>query len=175
MSDTHPTLVKVCAEQTGDEKAIYDLTKRAFAPMPFSDGDEQDLVNRLRDHNALAISLVAKRADQIVGHIAFSPAFPDDGKAGWYALGPVSVEPSLQKSGVGSQLIHHGLDMLRERSNAGCILAGNPNYYKRFGFVVVPECCPDGEPSEYYQMIWFHGERPQQIISFHKLFHTETS
>ncbi|MEP2988048.1 MAG: N-acetyltransferase [Parasphingorhabdus sp.] len=173
MREALASFVKVDAEQVGDEKAIYDLTERAFAPMPFSDGDEQDLINALRDHGALTISLVAKHEDKIIGHIAFSPAFPDDGSTGWYALGPVSVEPDVQKSGVGSQLIHKGLDMLRARGAAGCILVGNPEYYKRFGFEVVSKSCPDGEPSEYYQMIWFHGEKPEQVIGFHKLFHPE--
>ena len=43
------TDVNIRPEQPGDEAAIYDLTKRAFAPMPFAGGDEQDLVNALRD------------------------------------------------------------------------------------------------------------------------------
>lgn len=175
MRDNLASNIEVRAEQAGDAKAIYGLTERAFAPMPFSDGNEQDLVNMLRDHAALTISLVAKREDEIVGHIAFSPAFPEDGSAGWFALGPVSVEPESQKKGVGSQLIRKGLNMLRERKAKGCILVGNPSYYKRFGFEVAPESCPDGEPSEYYQMISFHGEKPAQVVDFHKLFHADVN
>ena len=34
-------------EQPGDEAVIYDLVERAFAPMPFSDGKEQDLIDAL--------------------------------------------------------------------------------------------------------------------------------
>ena len=33
------------AEAPGDEAAIYNLIAQAFAPMPFADGDEQDLVD----------------------------------------------------------------------------------------------------------------------------------
>ncbi|GAB5487337.1 MAG: N-acetyltransferase [Parasphingorhabdus sp.] len=175
MHETPATSVDVVPEQAGDEKAISDLTERAFTPMPFSEGDEQGLINVLRDHDALTISLVAKQDDKIVGHIAFSPAFPDDGSDGWYTLGPVSVEPELQKMGVGSQMIRKGLNMLQDRNANGCILIGNPEYYRRFGFEAAPESCPDGEPAEYYQMIWFGDEKPQQVIGFHKLFHAETN
>jgi len=173
MSDPNSTEAKVRPEQAGDKQTIYDLTERAFAPMPYSDGDEQDLINALRDAGALEISLVAERENQIVGHVAFSPAFPDDGASGWYALGPVSVEPGLQNQGVGSLLIRQGLGMLKDCEAAGCILVGNPDYYKRFDFEVVSDSCPDGQPAEYYQMIWFGDERPQQVIGFHKLFHVE--
>jgi putative acetyltransferase len=175
MRENLASTLEVRAEHAGDEKAIYDLTERAFAPMPFSQGNEQDLVNMLRDHDALTLSLVAKQYDKIAGHIAFSPAFPDDGSDGWFALGPVSVEPESQKLGVGSQLIRHGLNILRERDAIGCILVGNPDYYERFGFEAAPESCPDGEPSEYFQMIVFQGQKPEQIIHFHKLFHAEAS
>ena len=47
-------------ERRGDVRAIYDLTKRAFAPMPFAGGNEQDLINIVRDAGALSISLVAE-------------------------------------------------------------------------------------------------------------------
>ena len=175
MPEALATSVEIGPEQAGDEKAIYELTERAFAPMEYSEGDEQDLIDALRDHDALTISLVARQEGKIIGHIAFSPAFPDDGSDGWYALGPVSVEPQSQTMGVGSQLIRKGLSLLQEREAIGCILVGNPDYYGRFGFEVVPECCPDGEPSEYYQMILFQGEKPGQVIGFHKLFHEEAN
>ncbi len=60
-------------ETAADERAIFQLTKRAFAPMPFSAGDEQHLINALRNSGALAISMVAVQGDRVVGHIAFSP------------------------------------------------------------------------------------------------------
>ncbi len=175
MPEALATSVEIGPEKAEDKKAIYDLTERAFAPKPFSEGDEQDLINALRDHDALTISLVAKHDNKLVGHIAFSPAFPDDGSDGWYALGPVSVEPESQKFGVGSQLIHKGLNMLQDRNAHGCILIGNPDYYKRFGFEAAPDSCPDGEPSEYFQMIAFQGKKPEQIIYFHELFHAEAN
>ncbi len=161
-------------ETPDDHAAIYDLTKRAFAPMPYAGGDEQDLINQLRDAGALTISLVAELDGRIVGHVAFSPAFAEDGAEGWYALGPVSAEPELKHQGIGSTVIKAGLAMLRERDAAGCVLVGNLAYYSRFGFQPFPELCPKGEPAEYFQILPLRSAEPNMVVAFHPLFHGET-
>jgi putative acetyltransferase len=157
-------------EASGDYATIYDLTKRAFAPMPFAAGDEQDLINQLRDAGALVISLVAELNGKIVGHVAFSPAFAADGSEGWYTLGPVSAEPELKHRGIGKALINAGLAMLRERDAAGCVLVGNPAYYARFGFKLFPALAPGGEHAEYYQILPMRATEPSVVVSFHPLF-----
>jgi putative acetyltransferase len=160
-------------EKPGDYAAIYDLTKRAFAPMPYADGDEQDLINQLRDAGALVISLVAELEGRVVGHVAISPAFPADGSDGWYALGPVSAEPELKHQGIGSAIISAGIDMLRARDAAGCVLVGNPAYYSRFGFLSFANLCPDGEPAEFYQILPLRIAEPNAVVAFHPLFHSD--
>jgi putative acetyltransferase len=162
-------------ETTVDHAAIYDLTKRAFAPMPYAGGDEQDLINKLRDAGALAISLVAEQNGRVVGHIAFSPAFAADGSDGWFTLGPVSAEPELKHQGIGSAIINAGLNMLRERDAAGCVLVGNPAYYSRFGFLPFPELCPAGEPAQFYQMLPLRISQPTAVVGFHPLFHGDAA
>jgi putative acetyltransferase len=160
-------------EAPDDHGAIYDLTKRAFAPMPYAGGDEQDLINKLRDAGALSISLVAELGGRIVGHVAFSPAFAADGSEGWYALGPVSAEPEMKHQGIGSAIINAGLKMLRERDAAGCVLVGNPAYYSRFGFLPFPALAPEGEPAEYFQILPMLIAEPNVVVGFHRLFHSE--
>lgn len=154
-------------ETARDHAAIYDVTKRAFAPMPYSDGDEQDVIDRLRAAGALAISLVAERDGVVVGHVAFSPAFAADGSGGWFALGPVSVEPGLQRQGVGKMLINAGVQMLRERDAAGCVLVGNPKYYSRFGFKPFPDLAPDGQPAEFFMILPLRVTAPRVVVGFH--------
>lgn len=158
-------------EKTGDHAAIYDITKRAFAPMPYAAGDEQDLINKLRDAGALALSLVAEKDGVVVGQVTFSPAFAADGSAGWYALGPVAVEPELKHQGIGGQMIRAGIAWLRGQDAAGCALVGNPAYYGRFGFMPFPELAPEGEPAEYFQILPLRVEKPDVVIGFHPLFH----
>ncbi len=158
-------------ESRNEYGAIHDLTQRAFAPMPFAAGDEQTLIGLLRDAGALSLSLVAEQAGVVVGHVAFTPATAANGAPGWYALGPVSVEPALQRAGIGSRLINAGLNTLRAWDAAGCILTGNPAYYRRFGFVVTPQLCPPEETPAYFMVLPMRVASPASVISFHPLFH----
>ena len=164
------TALIIRPERADDRAAIHDLTRRAFAPMPFAAGDEQDLIDQLRDAGALTISLVAERDGIIVGHAAFSPAFAADRSPGWYALGPISVEPECQRQGIGRSLIAQGVDLLVQRNAAGCVLVGNPAYYSRFGFLPFPHLCPANEPPEYFQILPLGSPQPDTIIGFHPLF-----
>ncbi|QJB68686.1 GNAT family N-acetyltransferase [Parasphingorhabdus halotolerans] len=165
--------IAIRPETPADHAAIYDITKRAFAPMPYSDGDEQDLIDRLRNASALAISLVAEQDGAVVGQVTFTEAFAADGSDGWYALGPVAVEPELQSRKIGAQLIEAGIALLCERGAAGCVLVGNPAYYGRFGFKPFPELCPKGEPTESFQILPLGVAGPSAVISFHPLFHSD--
>lgn len=158
-------------ERADDSAAIYDVTKRAFAPMPFAAGNEQDLIDALRKKGALALSLVAEKDGCVVGQISFSPAFTADGSPGWFALGPVSVEPALKHQGIGSQLINAGIAWLRKQGAAGCVLVGNPAYYSRFGFKPFPALTPEGEPPEYFQILPLLVQEPDVVVGFHPLFH----
>ena len=157
-------------ERADDHAAIHDVTQRAFAPMPYADGDEQLLIGKLRDAGALALSLVAESDGVVVGQVTFSPAFAADGSPGWYALGPVSVEPTLKHQGIGGQLIRAGIAWLQDQDAAGCVLIGNPAYYSRFGFRVFSELAPAGMPAEYYQMLPLGVAQPNVVVSFNQLF-----
>jgi predicted N-acetyltransferase YhbS len=157
-------------EARGDEPAIREVTFAAFEPMPFSDGDEHIVVDKLRAASGLAISLVAEIGGRIVGHVAFSSATASDGAPGWYALGPVSVLPAWQRHGIGSSLIRRGLRELEEAGAAGCILVGNPGYYRRFDFALAPDVAPPGQPVEYFQLKLLCGPPPTGQVFFHAAF-----
>lgn len=158
-------------ERPDDYAAIFDITKRAFAPMPFADGDEQELIGKLRDAGALALSLVAEMDNEVVGQITLTPAFAADGSAGWYTLGPIAVAPDLQGQGVGGKLIAAGVAWMCEQKAFGCALVGNPAYYSRFGFLPFPALAPPGEPAEYYQILPLAVAVPNIVVGFHPLFH----
>lgn len=158
-------------ERDDDRAAIHDVIDTAFAGMPYADGDEAGLVDRLRAEGALSVSLVAELSGRVVGQIAFSPAQASDGTHGWYALGPVSVVPAHQRCGVGSTLVRAGLKVISESGAAGCILTGNPAYYGRFGFEVSPSNAPRDEPAEFFMVKVFRGRQPKGPIYFHRAFH----
>ncbi|MDN3646702.1 N-acetyltransferase [Pontixanthobacter aestiaquae] len=164
------TAVTLRPEQSGDEAAIHALTEAAFRDMPFSDGDEAPLVGKLRDAGDLTLSLVAEDAEQIVGHIAFSPVTISDGAADWYGLGPVSVTPVLQQTGIGSKLITRGIADIRAMGAKGIILLGSDEYYPRFGFTHDPELQYPGPPAKYFQRLVLDGDAPKGVVKYAPAF-----
>ena len=163
--------VQVEPERPGDAIQISQITTAAFAPMPFSDGDEARVIDALREAGALSISLVAIAADgELVGHVAFSPVRIDGQPGNWYGLGPVSVAARMQRRGVGSALINEGLDRLRGLRAAGCVLLGNPDYYRRFGFLSDPKLTYRGQPNPYFQRLVLVGPPAKGDASFHPAF-----
>ena len=158
-------------EQVGDEAAIHDLVKRAFAPMPFSDGDEQELVDALRAAGDLIHSRVAVDPDGVViGHIAFSPVTIAGQSCGWFQMAPVSVTPEFQRRGIGSALIKTGIELMRQSGAQGIGVVGNPAYYERFGFAVVPNLGPDGPDAIYFRAIVLKGPTPAGVVRYAAAF-----
>ena len=158
-------------ERPGDEPAIHALTAAAFRDMPFSDRDEPGIVDALRADGDLILSLVALNMDEaIVGHIAFSPVTISDGASGWFGLGPVSVIPTRQQTGIGTKLIEHGLSELAGAGANGCVVLGDPTYYGRFGFEHDPQLSYPGPPAEYFQRLVFSGPAPTGTVSYAPAF-----
>lgn len=159
-------------EQPGDEAAIHDLTKRAFAPMPFSAGDEPELVDALRRDGDLTLSLVAvDGAGTIIGHIGFSPATIDGAACSWFQMAPVSVSPEVQFKGIGSALIKAGIAKLRADGASGVAVVGNPVYYERFGFTIIPGLAPASDHDRpYFRAMALVGEAPLGTLRYAPAF-----
>lgn len=160
-------------EAPGDYAVIYDLVKRAFAPMPFSDGDEQDLVSALRAAGDLALSLVAVSPNgTVIGHVGFSPVTIDHKPCGWLQMAPVSVTPELQHKGIGSALIRAGIEQLGTNGASGVAVVGNPVYYERFGFTVLDGLVPEGAHDlPYFRAQALAGDRPQGTLRYAPAFY----
>lgn len=163
--------VEIRQEADADHATIGRVTEVAFRDMPYAGGDEQTVIERLRSAGALSLSLVALVDRQIVGHVAFSPAHAADATRRWYALGPVSVLPAHQRQGIGSALIETGLAELQARGARGCILIGDPAYYRRFGFELSPQNVPENEPEDYFMVKLFSGALPSGAFRFHPAFY----
>ena len=160
-------------EADGDTPAIHALTDAAFRDAPHSSGTEAAIVDALRDAGALTLSIVAEEQGRIVGHVAFSPVTINGEASRWFGLGPVSVEPLEQRRGIGQALIREGLDRLRNTGAEGCVVLGDPAYYRRFGFVSDPKLHYGDVPPEYFQRLTFTGVMPEGEIAFHAGFDTE--
>ncbi len=162
--------LRIRHECAADVDDIGRVTAEAFAPMPFGDGTEAQLIETLRAAGALAISLVATVDDSLVGHVAFSPVRIDGRPSSWYQLSPISVAPHLQGRGIGKALIASGLDRLRDRQAGGCVLTGDPGYYSRFGFRSDPALTYKGRPNRFFQRLVLNGQPETGDVGFHPAF-----
>jgi len=124
--------IEIRKENPFDIPAIYEVNRRAFGQP-----SEAELVNSLRNANALTLSLVAFLDNQIVGHIAFSPVTIENSQLKFQAIGlaPMAVLPEHQKWGIGTKLVQEGLKQLSEAGHKIVVVVGHPEYYPRFGFV----------------------------------------
>ena len=157
-------------ETENDASAIEAVTVAAFRDHPHSDQTEHFIIRELRRAGALTVSLVATIDEAVVGHVAVSPVTVSDGSAGWFGLGPISVEPARQRKGIGSALMNAALGELKRRGAAGCVLVGNPDYYFRFGFRNVGSLRFPDFPAEYFQAVSFTGSFPDGEVTFHPAF-----
>ena len=134
-------MIRIRSELPEDVEAIYSLNQEAFEGTA-----EANLVNSLRTSNAMTLSLVAIKNNEIVGHIAFSPVTIESDQTTVNAVGlaPLAVSPELQRSGIGSQLVEEGLNRIRTAGHDLVIVIGHPEYYPRFGFV----------PAKKYSIQW---------------------
>ena len=124
--------VHIRHERGEDHPAVAWVNECAFGQPA-----EANLVAALRKYGDQVISLVALQDSRVAAHILFSPVTitKSDGSSCRAAgLGPVAVLSSLQKQGIGSTLIRHGLNVCRERGYKAAIVLGHSSYYPRFGF-----------------------------------------
>ena len=103
----------------------------------FEQKGEAELIDKLRNRNVVTLSLVAVQADQIVGHILFSPVSVESEYSSFEAitLAPMAVLPEYQRKGIGSQLVRVGLEECLRLGHEIMVVLGHPDYYPRFGFV----------------------------------------
>jgi putative acetyltransferase len=123
-------VITIRPETAADTSEIRHVHERAFGQP-----EEADLVDRLREACADALSLVAED-HVVVGHILFTPVIVESAARRVVGMGlaPMAVLPDRQRQGIGSQLVTRGLDILRERGCPFVVVVGHPEYYPRFGF-----------------------------------------
>src|SRR6218665_3008493 len=157
-------------EHSGDAAAIRRVIELAFAEVVHSSKTEGAIVDALRTLDALSLSLVAEVGTDemtIVGHAAFSPVKINGVDRGWYGLGPVSVHPDHQGHGIGIALIKHGMDELKAIGAKGCVVLGDPAYYRHAGFAPDAHLKLEGVPPAYFQCLPFGNEVPEGIVTYH--------
>jgi len=131
--------IVVRQETNEDFERVYEVVKTAFLNAEHTNGDEQNLVTRLRKSAAFIpeLSLVAVIDDKIVGHTMFTKIKIKNGAEEYASLvlAPVSVVTEMQGKGIGTKMIIEGHKTAKRLGYGSVILVGHPSYYPRFGYV----------------------------------------
>lgn len=124
-------MITIRKENKNDFEPIKQINDKAF-------GQPQEgiVVNKLRELDTNALSLVAEIDGKLVGHIFYSTAeieFKNERIVGM-GLAPVAVLPEYQKQGIGKKLITESINMLLKMPTPFIIVLGHESYYPKFGF-----------------------------------------
>lgn len=123
-------------EETKDYKAVYRVVKSAFDGAEHSDGNEQDLVNALRN----------------------------SGGSTQLALAPLSVIPGRQRQGIGKALIQEGHRRARELGYRYSVVLGSETYYPQMGYLPAEQYgiqAPFDVPRENFMACQLEKDAPQ--------------
>jgi putative acetyltransferase len=162
--------VMIRDQTEADFAAVHDLVVAAFKTAPHVCGREQFILDALWRTGAVTVALVAEDGDTIVGQVAFSKVKVGGADVGWHGCGPLSVVPERHKQGVGGALMRAGLERLRALGAKGCVLVGDPGYYRRFGFKNTEAMREPGVPPEVFMALVFAGETPRGDVEFDNAF-----
>jgi putative acetyltransferase len=123
--------VLIRPEEAQDRSSVFEVNRRAFETEL-----EARLVDAVRSLGEPLISRVAVIEDRVVGHILFSPVTVENNAVGalTMGLGPMAVEPALQRQGIGGRLVEAGLAGCRALGADAVFVLGHTDYYPRFGF-----------------------------------------
>lgn len=113
--------------------------------------DEHYLVHKLWNSNVCVpeISMLAESNGKIVGAILYARAkiHTLNGEIETLTFGPLCVDPSVQKSGIGKQLLEKSMEKAKRIGFSSIFICGVPTYYPRFGFKTADKfdiTMPDG-------------------------------
>ena len=148
--------VAIRSETSADGAVIREVNAAAFAT-----DAEARLVDALRAHGALVLSIVAESELGVIGHLAFSRVTvtrdADGAIAAGIGLAPMAVHPAHQRLGVGTKLVVEGLLRLRIEGHRFCVVLGHRGYYPRFGFI----------PASRFQIRWQQANEALMVQELH--------
>ena len=129
----HPSFT-LRLQTAADQIAVDRLNARAFGP-----GRYARSAYRLREGIAPEplLSFVACVGPLIVGSNIMTRIRCGNTPA--LLLGPLTVEPTFQKGGIGEALINRSLQAARDAGHLLVLLVGDLSYYGRSGFNLVPD------------------------------------
>lgn len=167
--------IEIRPERDSDFSGICELIRTAFEFAEHTDGDEHNLVGRIRKtpEYILELSLVALCGGRIVGYIMFSRI--KIGGSDAVAPAPLAVAADMRKRGIGRRLIEAGHAIAREMGFSCAVVLGEPSFYSASGYVPASDygiSAPFNIPEEYYMVCPLHpaASIPSGTVSYSAAF-----
>src|SRR6478609_10331051 len=126
-SNTAPFVVR-------SERASDVVAREALLDASFGDNRQLRTCQRLRDGQAPAegLALSALSRGRLIGTVRLWHV--SAGGVPALVLGPLAVDPSCRKLGIGAALVRRALAAAKARGHGAVLLLGDAPYYGRFGF-----------------------------------------
>lgn len=131
--------IRIRPETPADYRETENLVREAFWNVYTPGASEHYLLHVMRDAKNFVpeLDFVAEEKGRIVGQVVFMKARIecDDGCCREVlSLGPIAVEPRLQKRGIGRALIEHAVAVAEMMGFQAVLLCGEPRFYGKVGF-----------------------------------------
>jgi len=132
--------MKIRREKPSDYDEVYELVKTSFAVNSDDDGTTPDYLNQLRQKDVFTpeLSLVAENDDgKIVGQIVLykTDISAQNEKITELLLSPICVHPDYFRMGIARLMTEESLRIAKAMGYKAVFLCGNPELYKKLGFV----------------------------------------
>ena len=127
-------------ETESDYRAVEELTREAFWNVYKPGADEHYYVHRMRSHPDFIpeLAFVLEQDGRILGSVMYTKAWLEDGRGARkeiLSLGPLCVDPRVQRQKLGRRLIEHSFEAARGMGYDVNVNFGNPGNYVGRGFV----------------------------------------
>lgn len=147
--------IRIRKERQEDYQQIRELVKEAFSNSERSDGDEHNLIERIRHSSDYIpeLSLVAVSGNIVIGHIMFSTISVGQSEA--ISLAPLAVSADWQRKGVGKLLVSEGHRQAHKMGYSCSVVLGDSDYYSKFGYEKASNhgiIAPFDVPDDYYMV-----------------------
>lgn len=132
--------MKIRLEEEKDYKEVENLTREAFFNVYRPGCFEHLVINKLRKDDCFVKELdyVIEEDDKIIANIVYSLGTIKSIEGNTekvLTFGPLSVLPEYQNKGYGKKLIEFTLELAQSLGYPLVLITGNPDYYKKYGFV----------------------------------------
>lgn len=140
------TLPPAEPETPADADQVTALVDVAFGP-----GRHSKTAERLREASAPACGLVMRDGGRLVGSVRLWRIRV--GETAALFLGPIAVEATARKAGLGAALVQSSLVCAAREGVGGVLLVGDLPFFGRFGFRELPGAVMPG-PVDPRRLLW---------------------